>query len=527
MNKKWTLSLLGGFIYAVICLLPVLKSGLYADDLPNFQHRAAQVQTDLQETFQRTENAIAYWKTNGRFTPLSFLWIELSFYFFTTISSYKIYVFIMNIIAVIVFMVYLRVYKININYGIWLICLGSVIQYRIGFHDAYTSYNGMFQLLTVFVFASLIFHGLYFTKQKTWFLFASAFCFILSLFISEVGLFALLLVPFTAVFLKLPLKKWTISIIPIILITFGYLGYITWLRTHMIEENLYPGLKASFDFLSMTELLAKQLYASLPLTNLQNKSAIPIVLFHQLINIWNLTAVLGIFIIGYFVYKNYRIQNAYKTYHVDYPTLLFAIALLVFPALFILPSTKYQNEVGWGTAYLPVYIQSFGTAMLLAIFFEYCFKLWQKSKRWYLYGLIVFITCSSAIAFLLNNALINRKNYRNSFPAQVLFEAVKDGVLNNCKSGSTIILGNDFYWKSPLGYQMLFKDLTGKDYKVYDTGTQFIPVDTLDCYFLDCQPGKKVLVTLYEMDCFNNEKKVLIEKRETDCNIDVIKEDGI
>lgn len=527
MNKKWVLTLLGGFIYVAICFLPVVKSGLYADDLPNFQHRAARVQTDLQETLQRTNIVIEHWKTNGRYTPISFIWMELSFYLFTTISSYKIFVFFMNILAVIVFVVYLRVLKMNINYSIWLICLGSVIQYRVGFHDAYTSYNGMYQLLTVFVFATLIFQGLYFTKQNIWFLLVAAFCFIISLFISEVGLLALLLIPFTAVFLKIPFKKWAISVIPIILITLGYLGYIAWLRTHMIEKDAYPGLKTSFDLTAMTELLAKQMYASLPLTNLQNKSAIPIVLFHQLSNIWNLIAVFAIFIIGYFISKNYKLKNAAMKYNINFSTLIFALALMGFPALFILPSAKYQNEVSWGTAYLPVYIQSFGTAMLLALLFEYFFKSLQKAKPWYLYGLIVFITCSSAIAFLLNNALINVRSYKNSFPAQVLFEAVKDGALNNCKSGSTLILGNDFYWKSPLGYQMLFKELTGREYRVYDAGTQFIPVDTSDCYFLDCQPGKKVLVTLYEMDCFNHEKKVLIEKRETDCKIDVIKEDGI
>ncbi|MDP1728149.1 MAG: hypothetical protein Q8M15_15285 [Bacteroidota bacterium] len=527
MNKRLMLSLLGGFIYVAICFLPVIKSGLYADDLPNFQHRAAHVNSDLRNVVHKAGAATEHWKTNGRYTPVSFLWMGWVFHVFTTITSYKIFVYLMNMLAVLAFVMYLRVLKINMSYSIWLICFGSVIQFRVGYHDAYTSYNGMYQLLAVFAFATLIFHCLYFARQKTWFLIASAFCFLMGIFISEVGLFTLLLLPFTAVFLKIPLKKWTGSIVPILLITMGYLGYIIWLRMHMIEKDAYSGLKTSFDFPEMAELMLKQLYASLPLTNLQNKSAIPIVLFHQLTRFWNLTAVIGILLTGYSILKNYKLPDQVKMYPFNLKSVLFAVALMVLPALFILPSAKYQNEINWSSAYLPVYIQSFGTAMLLALLFEYGFKMWQGSKRWYLNVLMVFITCSTAIAFLLNNALINVRSYKIAFPAQVLFEAVKDGALNKCRNGSTIVLGNDYYWKSPSGYQMLFKEITGKDYKVYDNGTQFIPGDTSDCYFLDCQPGKKVIVTLHKMDCYNHEKKVLIEKRETDCYIDVIKEDGI
>ena len=59
-----------------------------------------------------------------------------------------------NILAVIAFLFYLSSLKIKLNYGIWLVCFGAVTQFRISYHDAFTSLNGMYQLLAIFIFTA-------------------------------------------------------------------------------------------------------------------------------------------------------------------------------------------------------------------------------------------------------------------------------------------------------------------------------------------------------------------------------------
>ncbi len=527
ISKNSYLPIWIGFIYVVICFLPILKSGLYSDDLPNFQFKTYQPKVKNENAIQLALPAIETWKSAGRFTPVSFFWMEFVFKNVSTIKNYKLMIFILNIMTVIIFLIYLRALRVKINYGIWLICFGSVIQYRIEFHDAYTSLNGMYQVLAIFIFASLILHCYYLIKRKMWLLILSAICFVISMLISEVGLLAFFLVPFSAIILKIPFRKFWRSFNLYLILFMSYLAYVFWLRYHVQDKDVYIGLKAGFDLWAMGELLVKQLYATLPLTNLQDKSAIPIVLFHQFTDLKNLLGVIAMFLLGYLAFRSYQLQPKKEEKYFNFAHLFLFGAILVFPALFILPSLKYQQEVRWGVGYLPVYIQNFGTATLFTCLFEYGFHNLKRSGSVYSTVFFIFIVFSTSINFLFNHALINTTSYKISFPAQVLYDSVKEGILKNCDDGSTIILGNDFYYKSPESYHLLFKEITGKDFKVVDAGTNFTMSDSSLCYYLDCKPGKKVVVSLYRLKGSDNQTKVLNKKFERDCNIDVIKEDGI
>jgi len=522
VNKNTRLSILLGFAFVVICFLPIIKSGLYSDDLANFQ---LSVNDDHVSVLQRAIPSINSTKATGRYTPLSFIWMAFVFKYFITILNYKILVFTMNLLAVIVFITYLSALKLKINQGIWLLCFGSVVQFRIWYHDAYTSFNGMYQLLAIFVFVTLIFYGHYLIKRKAWLLTVSTFFFICSVLTSEVGLVALLLVPVTALMLKIPFRKWISSSLLYILIAFIYLGYTAWLRNNVLEKDMYIGLKASYDLPAMLELLGEQMFASLPLSNLYDQEAIPIRVFHELVDIKNLLSVFALFLIGYFILRNNRAHEPIQSKNFDPGYILFSLALMIFPAIFILPSAKYQDEVGLGIGYLPVFIQNFGSATLFACLFEYCFENRKLAVRWGSDIIFGFVLLSTSIAFLFNNSLINARSFKVSFPAQVLYNSIKGGILQDCKGNSTIVLGSDYYYQSPQTYSYLFTNFTGKYFKVYDEGTDFMVTDSSDCYFLNCPPGKKVIVSLFKMNCAQNEEKVLIKKVEVDCDIDIINED--
>ncbi len=517
MIKSKLFSTTMGFILVVICFLPILKSGLYSDDLHNFQLRAASPKLQEESVYALAEPEIALWKNYGRYTPLSFYWMEFVYKYFTTIADYKCFVFLINILAVIIFLVYLSQLKLNINYSIWLVCFAAVVQYRITYHDAYTSLNGIYQLLAITVFAALIFYHYYLLKGALWLLLLSVLLFICSIFISEIGLLVLLLIPISAIIFKVPIKKLSIIFLPFFIITIAYLIYIAWLRMHVNQKDVYFGLTANYDLGAMVNLLVKQILASFPLTNLYHKRAIPNILIHQLTYPQNIISILAIVTIAFFAYRKYSEQKISQTLSFNY--LLVSVSLIIFPALFILPSLKYQTEVQWGVGYLPVYFQNFGSATLLAFLFQYGINNYRnavKKMGTYIYIFIVTVTC---ITFLFNNALINACSYNTSFPAEIFYEKIKEGALKNCKNGSTIILGHDFFWKSPELYQKIFKDLTGKDFTIIDNDVKLDNNDSIDVFYLDCKMGDKVIVSLYKL---NPNNKELIIQTETNCDIELI-----
>ena len=523
MNKQKLVSIILGLILVTICFLPILKSGLYSDDLQNFQLKAS-LSNHSVSVYDLASKNIEKWKGFGRYTPISLLWMECIFNYFTSIESYKFFVFIINILAVLAFLFYLHSLKLKMNYSLWLICFASVIQYRITYHDAYTSLNGMYQVLAICIFAGLTSYCYYILNGKWWVLLLALLFFISSILISEIGLMLLFLIPVSSVILRVPLKKIIISFIPFMTVAVCYLGYTFWLRMHVNANDSYVGLTTNMSFEAMTTLFFKQVFAAFPLTNLFQKRGLPNILFHQLSDIRNIIGFTGIIFLSYFIYKSCKAKEFKTNLDSSYKYILISIAFIVFPALFILPSIKYQTEVQWGVGYLPVYFQNFGTATFFYFIIQYGLNNYKKIFQRISKVVFVFIVSGSCIAFLFNNALIKACTYNKSFPAQVFYDAIKSGILNECEAGSTIILGHDFYWKSPSIYQEIFKNSTGKIFKVYDFDVKEKVDANSTCYFLDCQPGNIVYVSLYEIDKKN--RLVLLMKTETICDIEINKDEN-
>ncbi len=117
---------------------------------------------------------------------------------------------------------------------------------------------------------------------------------------------------------------------------------------------------------------------------------------------------------------------------------------------------------------------------------------------------------------------MDRRSYEGSFPAIVLDSFVRNGGLNDCDSGSVIILHNDYYWQAPNLYAILFKYNTGKDFTVYDIEHGFPCKDSTDkakCYLLACPAGNPVVASLSEINFYDGSILRLVKKSETPCNI--------
>ena len=525
MNKQNLLTILLGLALVIICLSPILKSGLYSDDLFNFQHKTLYIAAHPSNVYDLAVPNINYWKSIGRYTLVSFMLMEFVYKYFTSVESYKLFVWLMNILAVIAFLFYLSSLKIKINYGIWLVCFGAVTQFRISYHDAFTSLNGMYQLLAVFIFTASALYAYSIYSGKYWMLIFSALLFTLGILESEIGLTTLILIPVTALILKVPFKKFVLTLAPFVLIAMIYLGYTFWLRMNVNAQDAYIGLTSNFDFVSMRNLFYKQVFASFPLSNLHGKFWIRIILFHQLQDVRNIVCILFIALLSLLIYRYDFIQKKSESHDINWKFLLLSITIIVSPAVFILPSVKYQLEMKWGIGYLPVYIQNFGTATFIAYLIQICFY----SRKWIIQRFsnlifIVIVSCS-CILLLFNQALINSRSFTFAFPAQIVYETIKGGILNTCKEGSTILIGNDFFWKNPNNYSLIFKEITHKEFTVLDAENPIPASDSTDCYLLDCRPGKTVVVSLYKINCIDKKPISLIQKVETACGIDMIEEE--
>jgi hypothetical protein len=525
MNKQKLLSILLGLALVIICLSPILKSGLYSDDLFNFQHKTLYNTAHPSNIYELAVPNINYWKSIGRYTPVSFVLMEFVYKYFISVESYKLFVWVMNILAVIAFLFYLSSLKIKLNYGIWLVCFGAVTQFRISYHDSFTSLNGMYQLLAIFIFTASALYAYSIYSGKYWMLIFPALLFTLGILESEIGLTTLFIIPVTALILKTPFKKFILTFSPFVLIAMMYLGYTFWLRTNVNAQDAYIGLTSNFDFVSMRNLFYKQLYAAVPLSNLHNKFAIPIILFHQLHDVKNIIGILFIVFISWLIFRNDSIQKKSETQPINWVFFLLSFVLIASPALFILPSVKYQLEMKWGIGYLPVFIQIFGSATFFAYLIQICFY----SRKWIIqrFSNLIFIlmVCCSCIALLFNQALINSRSFTYAYPAQTFYESIKGGILNNCKEGSTIVLGNNFFWKNPNNYSLIFKEITHKEFRVLDAESSIPVSDSTDCYLLDCRPGKTVVVSLYKINCIDKKPISFIQKVETACDIDMIEEE--
>jgi len=227
--------------------------------------------------------------------------------------------------------------------------------------------------------------------------------------------------------------------------------------------------------------------------------AIPLVLWQQL-TILNAIAVLFITLlsVGIFVFQTKKKENSFK---LSLPLIGLGLTLMILPACLLMQSVKYQQTLAYGFGYLPVFIQNFGTAMLLA----YLFAFVVSCRRNLILPIVLLLAvCTASVSsFLFNKAISKTREYQQSLPLQSQWQSVQNGILSSCPEGSYILLGHDYIYKAPFIYSTIFTNLTGKKFKVYDLqewNGEMSDSSSL-CYIFDCQKGDTIYNRLYQMNC--------------------------
>jgi hypothetical protein len=525
---KSLLLFLLGLSLLIICFSSILRGGLHSDDLHNFQTRSCK-EVPEKGIIEAALPDIRGWMSIGRVTPLGFIWMETSFRYFKTIPGFKMLIVTANIIAALTFLLLLSSLNIPVNAAVWAVFFCSVIQFRLQFHDAFSSLNAMYQLLGMLIFSSIIFYSKYLKGGHWFYLVLSVILYTAALLVSEVGVTAMLLFPFCPWLVNKVHKGVIKSLAVYFFITLIYVGSILWIRHSLTAEHIwYDGLQTNYNPGVMLTLLIKQAYAALPLSNLDHQIAIPRILFHQLTDFRNLIAVLILALLAGGIFWLYKKEKA-AGQALAYKQFLFALVLMLAPALVILPSVKYQNSVRWGVGYLPVYLQAFGSATLLSLLFHYCFQQRQVLFRAFSYLLYSFGLIALLAAFLFNIALIRAKYFEHEFPTESQYDFTVSGGLEQCEEGSMIVLERNYFWRSPQIYAYIFKRCLGKEYDVRDS-EMWSPRPTppgKKCYLLESKGGNLINMALYRMDCNTGVKDSLLAAKQYKSDVVLIPDERL
>jgi hypothetical protein len=314
------------------------------------------------------------------------------------------------------------------------------------------------------------------------------------------------------------------SLVPFILVFIFYVVYTWHLRSGLPYP--YPGLAVDLNFPVMLNVLEIQLFATLPFSNLYGQGQVPQLLALQLSDLLNLISVIILGVLAGALVILLMVRAAIQAAKLPIVLIFFGLTLWIVPACILMPSTKYQNELRWGIGYLPLLIQNFGLALLMA----YVVQIILDAKGPLAKSAFVLLSLVGVIAifsaFLFNSVLVKVRNYNTCLPADAQYRSVKSGILSPCAPGSDIILSDDYFWHNHDLYEDVLFDTYNRWFNVYYQGDwKHTGMDANNqgkvCYLLDCPSGDTVYVRLYKLDCATGNKIELLRSDTTMHNIRV------
>lgn len=513
--------LTGVFLSVILLFLffsNTLQEFLFSDDLVFYliknSYQDKSFATVLRVIFSENE----WWMQNGRFYPLYPTLSNVVLFNASTVMSYRWYILLINFAGIASFLLFLRTIGAKINPFVWVLCICCLMQFRVQYHDVYTTIQGTYQFLSILVFSSLTFYVTYVQKKRWHYLAISLLFYTSALLLMEIGLAVFLFIPATALLLKVPLKNIVKHVVPYLILTIFYLGYVAWIKSKIISSS-YTGIQPNVHPPSMLSLLWRQLYASLPLTNMHSIAAIPLKLLYGIKGypvVIALIIVIAAVIAVFFIKKENEKKPVTETRWI-----LYFLLLMTVPSLFITPSLKYQQEVKIGVGYLPIYFQNLSLAVLFTYFIQYCFAFTVPAVQLLVRLILVFII---AVTFIFNTAMLNDRMYYYSEPALAQYQSVKEeNIMKDVPAGSIIRI--DYLWNNGWIYHQIFPNLTGKNYTVYndDAVAPYTTDSTTVCFVLETLPGDTLYTKLYELNCTTGERGKVLATRIHKCRIPMVK----
>lgn len=396
--KKWYLNntsyLVSFFSILAFCLFlfPIINNIYYSDDA--FIYLNAQILKHNHLDFSIWDYSLkeikAWVTTSGRFNPF---YIFLTYYLLFSIEHpiyYKIVLYLGNIVAMIPVILFFRKWIPKFNYSIFLIIICTTIQFCIRYHDAYNSFGLMYPFVVFFGFLSLYFLLDYIQYNQSKYLLYSIISLISSnLFIETAFIF------FALIFVVLIQLKSKFSIwLPYLVLFLSYVAFLFFIKYNLNGDPLYQGLQPDFNFNEVSRTFLIQLKGSLPLKTLFHRE----INFLELKSIFFNNKIIVLLLFSLSLYTLIYYKNIEKI-KLEFSFYIFISCLILFPAILISISDKYQNQLNETNYYIAVYIQIIGIVLLIYNLF--------LNIKWIRYVLICVMPMIICITYCLNVSEIN------------------------------------------------------------------------------------------------------------------------
>lgn len=434
----------------LVALLPYLRAGFYTDDAINstLPGILANANTDVW-SFTRTINA--GWLAAGRFYPLGLAATYLTWDLAPTLVANRL--------------VQAALVTSNVLAGAWLVrrltgsgplaaifcgLMPALFQIRVP-HDPMASFSPLLQLVLLLILGTVLsFQRALAGPGRPWLLLLSLLLYAAALATYEVALTTLPLLALVAAFHHGRRVRAALAALAAPgLLTAGYLAYSVYLKSHSAGPYAGTTMKAGARALTATLMQAT---GALPLSYL---IADPQQYFRDAD--WGEGE--GLFLATLLFATNAaglaallarcrpRLSRAALT-------LLLGLTLFLCPAVLIGLSSRYQEELRWGWAYLPVYAQIFGVGIAVAVILGAVSGLLGRNgaRR----AQVAFCVLSGMLwgglaagSFLVNRQIVEFQNGFWKYPRLLEETAARNGFFDEVPAGSLILRDPATPWESP------------------------------------------------------------------------------
>ncbi len=366
-KKQLLLALLVMFI----CLQPVLSGGFNWDDA-FFSVEAQAMRISGEPIFDRVWREIVEYVRIGRINPFATFHF-LVFYFIPDVFAYKLLLLVLTMLCAFLFYRFIRLWDGEPRTAqVMLLAVPLCFQLRL-YHDPLNSYYGLMQVMFCELMGALICFVRYLRAKRPVHLAGSLLLFAAGLMSYE------MFFPMTAFFVLLALfheKNLLRAVrrsLPHILLAVLLFALSMLLRRNITAETAYSGTTFAPDLNAILTALRYQLTAAFPLS--YRTAGYDTALFGKLIpwhTVFNtslrqfiasvqwqdLLACLALVLV---INGGPAEKRGFS-----FRSVCFGLLLWILPGLVISLSSKYQQDLYPGIAYIPVFFSYFGAAVLIA-----------------------------------------------------------------------------------------------------------------------------------------------------------------
>lgn len=376
-----------------------------------------------------TLNIVKAWIANGRFYPLAFYCYFL-FAVFGTLHSYRIFLFCITLVMILLSTLVIK--KLTKNYLMTaaFVSLTPMMFYLSEYYgcNPLLCFHGLIQVTVIWFMCSVLCLLKWIDTNKRIFAILTAIFYSMSLYTYEVAYVFIVFITFVILYGETDIRKAIKKEAPILVAWGGGILVNVLVRIGTIGSG-YAGVAISFSISKLVNTALCMMAAAFPVYN-----AFATGYTFEVNDISKSSVVVSImsafiFILAFYIFKDKKQSQREKI-------IIYCMgsSLWILPALLMGMSARYQNEIRWGTDWLPYFVEVIGISIILVQFCQSLYETISYSTcwKWMKHGLSLIIFCFLGFMTLWNRTAAEHsysKLEMNSF--YTIQNALELGILDH------------------------------------------------------------------------------------------------